>query len=103
MRNSIVDRARWSSAWAVALACIALAACRAQPYAPQILSEQAVVLELPVVAQDELYECGLVSISALCQYYGVEVPQAQRVELVKLAAERKGLSGDELREALERL
>jgi len=86
----------------VALACVA-GACQsvAKPQAP--LSESAVRLDLPLVHQDALYDCGLASISALCQYWGVEIPAAQRVSLARAAEEQGGLSGDELRNALEQL
>ena len=79
---------------------LGLGAC-ASP-APQ-LSADAVVLQLPLVRQDELYECGLVSISALCSYYGIAIPNELRAELALLAVEHEGLSGAELRAALEEL
>jgi ABC-type bacteriocin/lantibiotic exporter with double-glycine peptidase domain len=78
-------------------------ACQGAPQRPELVSEQAVLLELPLVRQDELYECGLASISALWQYHGVDIPQADRERLVRLAAEHQGLSGGELREALQAL
>jgi predicted double-glycine peptidase len=79
------------------------AGCHTQSLKPELMSRDAVVLDLPMLHQDELYECGFVSISALCQYYHVEIPAAQRSELIRIAHERKGLSGAELRDALERL
>jgi ABC-type bacteriocin/lantibiotic exporter with double-glycine peptidase domain len=83
------------------LAALLLApACRSRP---PLLSDQAVVLELPVARQDELWECGLVSITALTQYYGIEIPRAVRVSLAETAVEQEGLSGGELREALTSL
>ena len=91
---------RWL-AIAGALAAL-LAGCRAQTERVE-LSDRAVVLELPFVRQDELYECGLASISALCQYWGVAIPDPDRAELAAMAVEREGLSGAELRAALERL
>jgi ABC-type bacteriocin/lantibiotic exporter with double-glycine peptidase domain len=72
--------------------------CRT-PAAP--LSSEAVVLELPVVQQDELWECGLAAITALAAYYGVDLAPELRAALAKTAVEREGLSGAELREALE--
>jgi len=84
----------------VSLACLA-AGCHTPP-AP-VLSDQAVVLEFPVVRQDELWECGLVSITALAAYYGVDVPPRLRAELAETARENEGLSGGELQAALERL
>jgi ABC-type bacteriocin/lantibiotic exporter with double-glycine peptidase domain len=84
-----------------ALALAALGACRATaPPPPPQLSPGAIVLATPVVEQDELYECGLVAVSALCRFHGVEIPAELRASLVATAAERKGLSGDELRAAL---
>lgn len=85
----------------LALAALALGGCASRA-APQ-LSDEAVVLQLPLVHQDELFECGLVSISALCAYYAIPIPAQLRAELALLAAEREGLSGGELRAALESL
>lgn len=82
-----------------ALAPLALG-CRTRP---PVLSDEAVVLELPVVRQDELWECGLVSITALTSYYGIEMPAERRAGLAETAAEGEGLSGAELRAALEPL
>ena len=82
---------------------LAASACRsvAGPQAP--LSESAVRLDLPLVHQDALYDCGLASISALCLYWGVEIPAAERASLAHTAETKAGLSGDELRTALEQL
>ena len=81
------------------LASIALApGCRTRP---PLLTDSAVVLELPLVRQDELWECGLVAITALAGYYGVELGPERRAELAALAVEHEGLSGVELRRALE--
>jgi len=80
----------------------ALAGC-ASPDGPAALSPAAIVLQVPVVQQDELYECGLVSLSSLCQYHRVTIPPTVREALVRTAAEREGLSGAELRAALEGL
>jgi ABC-type bacteriocin/lantibiotic exporter with double-glycine peptidase domain len=83
---------------------VALApACRGLAVRPTEMSEEAVLLTVPMVPQDDLYECGLASISALCQYHGLVVPQDERAELVALANEKEGLSGAEIRTALERL
>jgi ABC-type bacteriocin/lantibiotic exporter with double-glycine peptidase domain len=66
-----------------------------------MLSEEAVTLDLPLVRQDELHECGLSAISALCQYWNVSIPAEARIELAQRAAAEEGLSGAELRAALE--
>ena len=79
-----------------------LAGCGIMPYRADHMSSNAVVLETPAVEQDGMYECGLASISALCGYYGVELEDSQRAELAELASSNDGLSGSELRAALER-
>src|SRR5882672_3583105 len=84
------------------LGCLALA-CSSTQTKLEMLSPSAVVLDLPLVEQDELYECGLAAITAECQYYGLELSAEQRRELVQTAADRKGLSGAELRSALEQV
>lgn len=96
----------WRSPLALALALGALAlagaGCRApQPRGP--LSESAVRLDLPLVRQDALHDCGLASISALCQYWGVEIPDEERADLARTAEEEAGLTGNELCDALEGL
>lgn len=78
----------------------ALVACRSTAETP-MLSDDAVTLDLPLVRQDELHECGLSAISALCQYWNLEIPPEMRADLAQRAAEEKGLSGGELRSALE--
>jgi ABC-type bacteriocin/lantibiotic exporter with double-glycine peptidase domain len=89
------------ASWIRALALVsALAACRTTRVEP-LLSDSAVMLDLPLVRQDELYDCGLVAMSALCQYWNVPIPPEQRADLAKRAADEKGLSGGELRQALE--
>jgi predicted double-glycine peptidase len=60
-------------------------------------------LDLPLVRQDALYDCGLASISALCQYWMVEVSAEERVRLARTAEDSAGLSGTEVRTALEGL
>ena len=76
--------------------------CGIMPYKAEDMSTNAVVLETPLTEQDDLYDCGLAAIWALCGYYHVEIPSPQRAELAQLAASEKGLSGSELRTALER-
>jgi ABC-type bacteriocin/lantibiotic exporter with double-glycine peptidase domain len=80
---------------------LALAGCRSTKVGSPLLSDQAVMLDLPLVRQDELYNCGLAAISALCQYWDVDLPADQRATLARLASDEKGLSGNELRAALE--
>jgi hypothetical protein len=87
---------------AFALIAVSLVATGCRATAPQTpLSDSAVRLDLPLVRQDALYDCGLASISALCQYWGVEIPDNERIALARTAAEEKGLSGAELCTALQ--
>jgi len=84
------------------LVCVALlGGCQSTVVGSPLLSDQAVTLDLPLVRQDELYNCGLAAISALCQYWEVELPPEERASLARRASDEKGLSGNELREALD--
>jgi ABC-type bacteriocin/lantibiotic exporter with double-glycine peptidase domain len=76
-----------------------LVACRSTD--TPILSDDAVTLDLPLVKQDELHECGLSAISALAQYWQLEISPELRARLAQQAAEEEGLTGGELRSALE--
>lgn len=96
------SRRRAALALSGMLALGALSACSATRVAAP-LSADAVRLDLPLVKQDELYACGLASISALAQYWGTSIPADERAELARTAAEKQGLSGRELRDALEGL
>ena len=86
----------------LALTLVALTGCGIMPYRRADLSSEAVVLETPLTQQDEMYDCGLAAISALCGYYHVEIPDAERAQLTQLAATNEGLSGTELKAALQR-
>lgn len=80
-------------------------ACQHVPVSVKSLprTEHSVVLDVPPVIQDELYACGLASVTSLCSYYGVEIPQAQREHLAALARQDEGLTGAELRDTLRAL
>ena len=94
---------RRASGWLAACALAgAVLGCRSVELDPAELSDGAVVLDLPVVRQDELHACGLASVAALCRYWGVEIPAAEREDLARRAEEQRGLSGSELCAALER-
>jgi predicted double-glycine peptidase len=89
-----------SIARACALA-IACTACASTSTAPRpMLSSDAKVLDLPFVEQDEMYACGLMSITALCRYWNVDIPPAESDRLAQMARDREGLSGAELRTSL---
>ena len=100
---SIAGPSRSRRRLAAALLAVLLPApgCASGPTRPQLLSASATVLPTPLVAQDELHECGLAALASLCGYYQVAIPSVQRQDLVRLAAEREGLSGAELRATLE--
>ena len=88
---------------AVGLLALGAAACASTAVRPQQLSDSATVLPTPLVEQGDLNECGLAALSSLCDYYRVEIPEAERQELARLADEEQGLSGAELRTALQGL
>lgn len=111
-REMMQDKFAWravlvskASTLAIALGVLmfAGAGCRTTTIPQAPLSESAVQLDLPLVRQDALYDCGLASISALCQYWGIEIPAQQRLALARTAAENEGLAGSELRTTLEQL
>lgn len=65
------------------------------------MSPRAVLLEVPVIRQDRLYDCGMAAVSALCAYYSVAPDAAAAADLAALAEARQGLSGAEVRDFLE--
>ncbi len=101
IRENAVDRVR-ARVLAGALVALALVStgCSSAPSRSGPLSEDAVRLDLPLVRQDALYDCGLASLSALCAYWGVELSAEKRAELAETAELEAGLSGDEIRATL---
>jgi ABC-type bacteriocin/lantibiotic exporter with double-glycine peptidase domain len=87
----------------LALLLLGTVSCRAQSPRPTQLSESAVLIDMPLVRQDDLYGCGLASVATLCGYWGVEIPELHRAALAETANRSEGLSGGELLEALQRL
>lgn len=79
-----------------------LAACASTTRRP-VVSREARILDLPVVTQDRMYDCGLVSISSLCKYWNTDIPEDVQQRLSARAAEKEGLSGTELCQALNDL
>lgn len=78
-----------------------LASCSATAPALYPVSDRAVLLEVPIIHQDQLYDCGMAAISALCAYYAVVRSPEQSAELAAHAAASQGLSGGEVRGFLE--
>jgi ABC-type bacteriocin/lantibiotic exporter with double-glycine peptidase domain len=70
---------------------------------PLEVSSDAIVVDMPVVRQEELHECGLATMAALLGYYSVPFPAEEQARLAELARAGPGLSGDELRDGLRRL
>jgi ABC-type bacteriocin/lantibiotic exporter with double-glycine peptidase domain len=63
-------------------------------------SSAAMVIDVPTVSQEKADECGLASLAMLCVHYGVAVPDDVLVGLRAAAANGRGLSGAEIRDAL---
>jgi hypothetical protein len=97
----IMTRSRYDVALLLFLCAPACRGLGAREIPAAGLSERAVVLTVPEVDQEGRYECGLAAVSALCQYYAVPLDDAVRAELARIAREESGLSGGELRTALE--
>ncbi len=89
------------------LVLLALASCQhlrtGTTLAAGDLSDSAVVLPVSIVSQDELFECGLASVSALTLFHGVVIPTEGRTRLTEIAEREEGISGAELRDTLEAL
>ena len=88
---------------AMSLLAVVAAGCASSAPRPQMLSASATVLPTPLVEQDDPHECGLAALTSLCDYYRVTIPEAQRQELSRLSEQEHGLSGAELRTALQGL
>lgn len=64
-------------------------------------SSAAIAIDVPTVSQEKADECGLASLAMLCVHYEVDVPTEIRERLSALAADGRGLSGAEIRDALQ--
>jgi ABC-type bacteriocin/lantibiotic exporter with double-glycine peptidase domain len=65
------------------------------------LSDKAVVLNVPVVMQDDVYDCGVAAVSMLLAYYGHPSDKAKAAPLREKAARDEGLSGGDLEDYLK--
>lgn len=65
------------------------------------LSDKAVVLNVPVVLQDDPYDCGVASLSMLLAYYGHKSDKAKAAPLRAKAAREEGLTGADLEDYLK--
>jgi ABC-type bacteriocin/lantibiotic exporter with double-glycine peptidase domain len=75
----------------------------AQPKLPiaSRLSPGAVRLGIPFVPQQKPYLCGLAAVSMLSQYYRLPLTGDRLAALSRLAKQRQGLSGADLKSALQ--
>ena len=65
------------------------------------LSDQAVLLDLPVVRQTAPNLCGEVALEMLTRYYNVLLTPEQEARLKKEANQKKGIPGSTLKKVLE--
>lgn len=65
------------------------------------LSDKAVVLNVPVVMQDDKYDCGVAALSMLLAYYGHPCDKQHAATLREKAARDEGLSGGDLEDYLK--
>jgi predicted double-glycine peptidase len=65
------------------------------------LSDQAVLLDLPVVRQTSSNLCGEVALEMLTRYYNVLLTDQQETRLKNEANQKKGITGSTLKEVLE--
>lgn len=65
------------------------------------LSDEAVVLSVPVVLQDGRYDCGVSALSMLLAYYGVPSNPARAADLRARAELEQGLTGADLEAYME--
>jgi hypothetical protein len=85
------------------VAVLALAGCRGAAPRCEVESPTVVVVDLPPVQRDALFGCGLAAVSAKCQYYGLELDERGRRELIEHLETSAGPSAAQLRSALEGL
>lgn len=65
------------------------------------LSPEAVVLHVPVVLQNDRYDCGVSALSMLLAYYGHPADAAKAEPMREKADSQQGLTGAELEEYLK--
>ena len=65
------------------------------------LSDQAVLLDLPLVRQTSSNLCGEVALEMLTRYYGVLLTAEQEARLKKQAEQENGITGKTLKKVLE--
>jgi ABC-type bacteriocin/lantibiotic exporter with double-glycine peptidase domain len=73
----------------------------ATPNGLKTLSDEAVLLDLPLVRQTSANLCGEVALEMLTRYYGVLLTTGQETRLKKQAEQEKGITGKTLKKVLE--
>lgn len=86
-----------------ALIALLLAGCATSgtPLRDAELSDDAVVLDVPVVLQDARYDCGVSALSMLLAYYGVPSDSERADVLRARAGVEQGLTGGDLEEYMQ--
>jgi ABC-type bacteriocin/lantibiotic exporter with double-glycine peptidase domain len=88
--------------WALLLSVSLLAlSCATAPSGMKTLSDQAVLLDLPVVHQTAPNLCGEVALEMLTRYYNVLLTADQEARLTKEANQKEGITGATLKKVLE--
>jgi hypothetical protein len=86
---------------ALLFACSLLSLSCATSSGMKLLSDQAVLLDLPVVRQTAPNLCGEVALEMLTRYYNVLLTDQQEARLKKEANQKEGIPGSTLKEVLE--
>ena len=72
-----------------------------RPYRPELAADGGLVLDVPLVRQDDGRTCGFAAATMLSRYYRTPIADEDR-ERLRLAASEERVSGRLLREVLER-
>jgi len=84
------------------MACLLLTGCAVlhtgKPLRDAKLSPEAVVINVPVVLQDDQYDCGVSALSMVLAYYGKPCDKDKAAGLKAKAAREQGLTGGDLQD-----
>jgi ABC-type bacteriocin/lantibiotic exporter with double-glycine peptidase domain len=99
----LIHSLRGKYLWVVLLLSVSLLAfsCATAPSGMKTLSDQAVLLDLPVVHQTAPNLCGEVALEMLTRYYNVLLTADQEARLTKEANQKEGITGATLKKVLE--
>jgi ABC-type bacteriocin/lantibiotic exporter with double-glycine peptidase domain len=65
------------------------------------LSPEAVVIDVPVLQQTQEFECGFIALEIVCRHHGLPLAPTCAAQLRASALRNDGLTGAEIRSALE--